>query len=95
MNKSDLLRAVASKESCTIREAEKIVDAFLDVIALSLALDEDVSIRNFGKFEVRDRAEVVRKNPRTGEPIHVPAKKGIGFKPSPALKDRTNGKRFH
>lgn len=94
MNKSDLLRAVASKQNCTIRDAEKIIDAFLDVIALSLALEEDVSVRNFGKFEVRNRAEVVRKNPRTGEPIQVPAKKGVGFKPSPHLKERVNGKRY-
>lgn len=94
MNKSDLLRAVASKESCSVKEAEKIIDSFLEVVALSLALDEDVSVRNFGKFEVRHRDEVVRKNPRTGEPIQVPAKRGVGFKPSPHLKERVNGKRY-
>lgn len=94
MNKSDLLRAVANKEGCSVREAERIIDSFLDVIALSLALEENVSIRNFGKFEVRNRNEVVRKNPRTGESIAVPAKKGLGFKPSPHLKDRVNGKRY-
>lgn len=94
MNKSDLLRAISNKESCTIGDAERIVDAFLDVIGLSLALDESVSIRNFGKFEARHRAEVVRKNPRTGESISVPPKRGIGFKPSPHLKDRVNGKRY-
>lgn len=94
MNKSDLLRAVANKEGCTIGEAERIVDALLDIISLSLALDESVSIRNFGKFEVRHRSEVTRKNPRTGEAIAVPAKRGVGFKPSPHLKDRVNGKRY-
>jgi DNA-binding protein HU-beta len=94
VNKSDLLRAVATKEGVTLRQAERLVDAFLDVIALSLALEEDVSIRNFGKFEVRERAEVVRKNPRTGEPIPVPAKRGVGFRAAPHLKDRVNGKRY-
>lgn len=93
MNKSDLLRAVASKEGCSIKEVERVIDSFLDVISLSLALEEDVSIRNFGKFEVRHRAEVTRMNPRTGEPIAVPAKRGLGFKASPQLKDRVNGKR--
>jgi DNA-binding protein HU-beta len=94
VNKSDLLRAVATKEGLTLKDAERILDACLDVISLCLTLDEDVSIRNFGKFEVRSRAEVVRKNPRTGEPIAVPAKKGVGFKASPHLKDRVNGKRY-
>lgn len=94
MNKSDLLRAVATKEGVPFRDVERVVDAFLEVIGLSLTLDEDVSIRNFGKFEVRDRAAVTRKNPRTGESIQVPAKKGVGFKPSPHLKDRINGKRY-
>lgn len=91
MNKSDLLRAVATKEDISLRDAERIIDAFLDVIGLSLTLDEDVSIRNFGKFESRHRGAVLRRNPRTGEPVQVPPKRAIGFKPSPRLKDRVNG----
>jgi DNA-binding protein HU-beta len=90
MNRSDILSAVASKEGIPVRDVEKIVDSFLEVITLSLTLDEDVSIRNFGKFEVRHRSEVTRRNPKTGEPVEVPAKKAVGFKASPWLKNRIN-----
>lgn len=92
MNKSDLLRAVANKEGCPVKDVERVVDALFEVIALSLTLEEDVSIRNFGKFEMRQRREVTRKNPRTGEEIHVPAKRGIGFRAAPRLKDQINRK---
>lgn len=91
MNKSDLLRAVAAKTGLGAKDTEAVVDAFLDVVALSLTLDEDVSVRNFGKFEVRHHNAVIRRNPKTGERIDVPAKRAVGFKPSPRLKGRVNG----
>jgi DNA-binding protein HU-beta len=93
VNKSEVLRAVALRERITFAEAERTVDAFLEVISLSLACEEDVSIRNFGKFEHRTRRPVTRNNPRTGVPVDVPQRHTVGFKPAPRLKDRVNGVR--
>jgi nucleoid DNA-binding protein len=70
--------------------AEPVLDRILNVIAASLVVGESVSIRNFGKFEPRTHSAVTRKNPRTGEEIHVPVKQSVAFIPAPALKDRLN-----
>lgn len=91
MNKSDILHIVAMREQLKSDEVERIVDAFLEAISLSLACEEDVTIRNFGRFEHRKRNPVHRRNPRTGEPIDVPARNAVGFKPAPRLRDRVNG----
>lgn len=78
----------------TERLAKEIVDAVvsdtIDTIALMLAAGEQVNIRRFGRFDPRDRKPVTRLNPATGEPIHVPAKRSVGFVPSQTLKDRLN-----
>jgi DNA-binding protein HU-beta len=90
MNRTDIVRAVANKSGLPMTVVAKVTDDLLDVIGLCLAAGEEVNLRQFGKFEPRDRKAVVRKNPRTGEDIQVPAKTGVGFIPSPVLKQRLN-----
>lgn len=90
MNRSDVVRAVANAEHLPIATVDRIVIAFLDVIGLALACDEEVNLRCFGKFEPRARAAVVRRNPKTGIEHAVPEKKSVGFVPSPNLKSRLN-----
>ncbi len=90
MNKSDLVKGLALKVNLPVPRVEEVVNAFLDVIGLSLACGEDVQLSGFGKFEVRERRAVTRRNPRTGDSIDVPAKTSMGFKPSPHLKERLN-----
>ena len=93
MNKSDLIQAVALRENFKPSDVERIINAFLEVTSLSLACEEDVTIRHFGRFEHRKRNAVQRRNPRTGSPIDIPARNSVGFKPAPRLRDRVNGKR--
>lgn len=71
-------------------QAEKTLERVLDVIGTSLACGEPVSIRNFGKFEPRTRSAVTRRNPVSGEEMKVPSRIGVGFVPSPSLKERIN-----
>lgn len=66
------------------------VDGVFDMIGMGVACGETVSVRNHGKYEPRTRAAVVRKNPKTGEPVAVPEKHSMGFVPAPALKERLN-----
>jgi len=48
---------------------------------------EEVSVAGFGIFAVKDRAARVARNPKTGEPVNVPAKRVPKFKPAKALKE--------
>lgn len=96
MNKSDLVKyakheAESQGREVTHADAEAVVDAFLDGIAACLKADEDVLISGFGKFEVRHKRPVERRNPRNGDVVHVPAKRGVGFKASLKVKDAMNG----
>lgn len=93
MNKTDLIQAVALREQIKPEDAEHVFDSFLEVISLSLACEEDVTIRNFGRFEHRKRNAVRRRNPRTGDPVDVPSRNSVGFRPAPRLRERVNGKR--
>lgn len=90
MNRTDIVRAVANKAGVPVYVVDKVTTELLEVIGLCLAAGEEVNLRQFGKFEPRDRRAVTRKNPKTGEDIHVPAKTGVGFVPSPVLKARLN-----
>lgn len=89
MNRTDLVRTLSNQG---VENAELAVAKLIEVLTVSLAAGEDVSIRNFGKLECKQRASIVRKNPKTGIPIEVPERTTVTFTPSPALRERVNGK---
>ncbi len=91
MNQSDIIRSLANRRDITIPEAKVVMEDVLDLISLALTCGEDVNFSGFGKFEVRNRKPVIRRNPRNGVQVQVPAKVSLGFKPSPCLKSRMNG----
>lgn len=90
MNRSELVKALAQRRGMSLEEATETLDFILAMIETSLACGEPVLLSNFGKFEPRTKAEVVRKNPRTGEDIFVPKKRTVLFRPAPALKGKIN-----
>ncbi|MBQ9067405.1 MAG: HU family DNA-binding protein [Clostridia bacterium] len=87
MNKTDLVNAVAEDTGLTKKDAEKAVASVIDSITAALKAGEKVQLVGFGTFEVRDRAAKQGHNPRTGEPMTVPASKLPAFKAGKALKD--------
>ena len=90
MNKTELTAALAAKTGFAKKDAEKALNAFVDVITESLAKSEKVQVVGFGSFEVKDRPARTARNPRTGEEIKVKASKAPVFKASKALKDEMN-----
>jgi DNA-binding protein HU-beta len=86
MNKQDLLTEVA-KFSCSKVEAGKALDAVLAAIKKSLKKGESVTLVGFGTFSVTKRAARKGRNPQTGEPIKIAAKKVPKFTAGKALKD--------
>ena len=91
MAKSELVSHVAAGTSVTGADAERLVGAVFSTIADTLARDEPVAIEGFGKFVTRSRAARTARNPRTGEPVAVPASRAASFKPAKALRDEVNG----
>lgn len=90
MNKSNLIQAAVEATGFSAEQVTEVFGALLDTIELSLACGESVTIRDFGKFESRDRAATIRVNPRTRAEVKVPAKRAVVFSAAPCLKRRIN-----
>ena len=86
MNKEDLINAVA-KSTCTKIEAARAIDSVLEAIKKSLKKGESVTLVRFGTFKVAKRSARNGRNPQTGKPIKIAAKKVPKFIAGKALKD--------
>ncbi len=87
MNKTEVIESVADKTGLSKKDCEKAVNAFMDTIVLALRRNDKVQMIGFGSFEVKNRPERMGHNPRTGEPMCIPACKLPLFKPGKAFKD--------
>ena len=90
MDKTELTAALVEKTGFRKQDAEKALNAFVEVVTEALANDNKVSIVGFGSFEVKTRPARVARNPRTGEEIQIEASKAPVFKAGKALKDSVN-----
>jgi nucleoid DNA-binding protein len=86
MNKGDLVEAVA-KVVGTKKLAEDTVACFLESIAKALKKGESVTLIGFGTFKVAKRAARTGRNPQTGTPMKIKAKKVPKFTAGKKLKD--------
>lgn len=88
MTKADLVEQVAEAigPGVTKKDCALVVDGFLNAIKLALASGENIEIRGFGTFKVRKRKTRMARNPRTGDPVEVPARLVPVFKPSKHLR---------
>jgi nucleoid DNA-binding protein len=84
MNRLDIIRAVA-KVLTTKGEAAKVVETTFETIREALNKEEKVVISNFGTFRVKHRQQRTGRNPKTGEQVEVPPRKGVRFKASKNL----------
>ncbi len=90
MNKAELIDAVAENADISKAAATRAVDTVLESITNTLKNGEQVALIGFGTFSVKDRAARTGRNPRTGEPLEIPAAKVPSFKAGKALKDAVN-----
>jgi len=90
MNKSELIAALAEKTELSKKDAEKALNAFVEVTSGSLAKGEKVQLIGFGTFDVKKRPARMARNPRTGAEIKIAASKAPAFKAGKALKDKVN-----
>jgi integration host factor beta subunit len=90
MKKADLVDAIAGKTGAAKAQVQQLVEDVFELMADALARGEKIDLRGFGTFSVRDSAARTGRNPQTGEPISIPARRVPGFKPGKELKDRVN-----
>jgi integration host factor subunit beta len=90
MIKADLVNKIAREMDIPKQEAEEGVNLFFHSIKEAILQGEEIEIRGFGSFRFRKRTSRSGRNPRTGEPVKVPPKKVLYFKPSKLLKELIN-----
>ena len=91
MIRSELLQSLAADNpELRPEEVEQVVDVFFDEIAARLAEGGRVELRGFGTFSTRQRDSRTGRNPRTGDPVAVPAKRVPYFKPGKEMRERLN-----
>ena len=90
MNKTELVSLVAQSAQITKDSAADAVDATFNSIASALQSGDTVRIVGFGNFQVTFRKASTGRNPRTGEPIQIPASRIPKFKAGKALKEAVN-----
>ncbi len=88
MTKTDFIDLLAAKTGETKKRAGELVDTFLSIIESSLAKGETVQFVGWGTFEVQKKAEKIGRNPKTGAPLKIPAKKVVKFKVGKKLAEK-------
>ena len=86
MNKRDLVAAMAEKSGLSRKNCEAALDAFVAATGDALQTGDKVHLVGFGTFEVKERAARTGRNPKTKEPVDIPASKQPVFRPGKALK---------
>ncbi|MDB5072132.1 MAG: DNA-binding protein [Candidatus Eremiobacteraeota bacterium] len=87
MTKNELARELADDFELPRRQVIELVEAILDRITQVLKSGDKVQLTPFGQFKIRDRAARVARNPQTGEPVNVPAKRVLKFIAGRSLKE--------
>jgi integration host factor subunit beta len=90
MNKSELVERLAERAKITKKRAEQVVNLVFDQMTQALKRGERIEIRGFGSFTSKSYDAYTGRNPRTGETIHVPAKRLPFFKVGKELKERVD-----
>ena len=87
MNKAELIDAIASDSKLSKADAKKALDGFINSTTKALKKGDKVVLIGFGTFDVAKRSARTGRNPQTGKPIQIKAKKVVKFKPGAQLAD--------
>jgi DNA-binding protein HU-beta len=87
MTKNELVRELAEEHELPRKKVLEMVEWMLDKFTAILKSGDKVQLTPFGQFKVRDRAARMARNPQTGEPVKVPAKRVLKFIAGRSLKE--------
>ena len=91
MTKSELIESLTKKQTqLAYRDVELAVKTILEHMATTLSKGERIEVRGFGSFALHYRPPRVGRNPKSGEPVSLPAKHVPHFKPGKELRKRVD-----
>src|SRR3954449_2349299 len=86
MTKQQLIDTIATSSERDKKEIPEILDSLLTAVAKAIAGGQRVDLRGFGSFVPKETKARQGRNPQTGEPIQIAAKKTVTFKPGKDLE---------
>ncbi len=93
MNKSELINAIAERVELKLKDAEKTLQAVLEIVMEKLAAGDDVTLIGFGTFTTVKRAARTGRNPITGKELHIAGSTIPKFKPGKKFKEAVAGEK--
>ena len=85
--KKELVDRIAAQTGQKRSAVREVVQRFLDEVVTELSSENRLEFRDFGVFEVKERAARTGQNPKTLEPVPVPPKHAVKFKPGGRMRD--------
>ena len=90
MNKQELINAIAAQTGTGVAATTETVDQMLATVFQQVVDGNTVQLIGFGSFSTSARAARSGRNPKTGEPLEIPAVKTVKFTASKSFKDSVN-----
>lgn len=87
MNKAEIIARIARDAGLTKSDALKAVDALVDNVTKALKKGDKVTLVGFGTFAISKRKARAGRNPQTGEPLKIPARRAPRFAAGKELKE--------
>ncbi|HXG18015.1 MAG TPA: HU family DNA-binding protein [Methylomirabilota bacterium] len=92
MTKSEMVKKLAeSWGGVSNRQADENLTALIDFITKTVKKDKVLKIPNLGTFKLRQTKARTGRNPQTGEPIKIPARRKVAFSPAKVFKESILG----
>lgn len=88
MTKKDIVLKVSDEVNLKQIDVKKVVQKAFDCIVEALIRGENIELRNFGVFKLKQRKSRTGRNPRTGQAVPVPPRKVVVFKPGLEMKKK-------
>ncbi|MGD9309274.1 MAG: integration host factor subunit alpha [Desulfosarcina sp.] len=94
LTKSDIVDRLYLEMGFPKAVSMQIVESLLELMKSCLESGDDLLVSGFGKFCVKEKQARKGRNPATGEPAILPARRVVTFKCSGCLRERLNGKKW-
>ncbi len=91
MSREELIAQMAADAKTTKVQAKAALDSFIDAVTKTLKKGGRLSLVGFGTFTVSKRNARTGRNPKTGEPLQIKARKVAKFKAGSSLSKAVNG----
>lgn len=93
MNRAELIAALAERSGLKKQKASKVVEAYIEIVTEVLSANDEVILIGFGILSPRPQSRRMARNPKTGEPVMIEARRTVKFKPGKFLLEAMNDKK--